>query len=182
MGRSNVNALAAKLNKMKNIPHIGPCIGKVVKADPLTVSIADGVVQLVEGEELFVCESLKKRTCDAAISGGKLKGDISISNYSETVEGDVSIGSVSGSLNGSITISSSSTVSGSASYSVTGTSLLGSLSGTLEGGASGKVEISGISQSGATKITIDPKVKAGDEILVIPMEGEQAWIAVDRIV
>lgn len=153
MGRSNVNALAAKLNKMKNIPHIGPCIGKVVKADPLTVSIADGVVQLVEGEELFVCESLKKRTCDAAISGGKLKGDISISNYSETVEGDVSIGSVSGSL-----------------------------SGTLEGGASGKVEISGISQSGATKITIDPKVKAGDEILVIPMEGEQAWIAVDRIV
>lgn len=153
MGRSNVNALAAKLNKMKNIPHIGPCIGKVVKADPLTVSIADGVVQLVEGEELFVCESLKKRTCDAAISGGKLKGDISISNYSETVEGDVSIGSVSGSL-----------------------------SGTLEGGASGKVEISGISQSGATKITIDPKVKAGDEILVIPMEGEQAWIAVGRIV
>lgn len=153
MGRSNVNALAAKLNKMKNIPHIGPCIGKVVKADPLTVSIADGVVQLVEGEELFVCESLKKRTCDAAISGGKLKGDISISNYSETVEGDVSIGSVSGSL-----------------------------SGTLEGDASGKVEISGISQSGATKITIDPKVKAGDEILVIPMEGEQAWIAVDRIV
>lgn len=153
MGRSNVNALAAKLNKMKNIPHIGPCIGKVVKADPLTVSIADGVVQLVEGEELFVCESLKKRTCDAAISGGKLKGDISISNYSETVEGDVSIGSMSGSL-----------------------------SGTLEGGASGKVEISGISQSGATKITIDPKVKAGDEILVIPMEGEQAWIAVDRIV
>lgn len=153
MGRSNVNALAAKLNKMKNIPHIGPCIGKVVKADPLTVSIADGVVQLVEGEELFVCESLKKRTCDAAISGGKLKGDISISNYSETVEGDVSIGSVSGSL-----------------------------SGTLEGDASGKVEISGISQSGATKITIDPKAKAGDEILVIPMEGEQAWIAVDRIV
>lgn len=151
MGRSNVNALAAKLNKMKNIPHIGPCIGKVVKADPLTVSIADGVVQLVEGEELFVCESLKKRTCDAAISGGKLKGDISISNYSETVEGDVSIGSVSGSL-----------------------------SGTLEGGASGKVEISGISQSGATKITIDPKVKAGDEVLVIPMEGEQAWIAVEQ--
>lgn len=109
MQNSNLTALAAELNKMKNPKLIGTSIGEVTKADPLTISIAEGLITLTEGEDLSVCEKLKKTEYEVKY--------------------------------------------------------------TWE---SGDLPSSG-------KITIDPKVKKGDMVLVIPAADEQSWVAVDRI-
>ena len=61
MQNSNTNELAKQLKAMRNPKLIGPSIGKVTKAKPLTVSIADGLILLTEGEDLSVCEKLKKK-------------------------------------------------------------------------------------------------------------------------
>lgn len=60
MQNSNLNALAQKLNEMKNPKLIGISVGKVTKKDPLTISIADGHVLLTKGEDLEVCEGITK--------------------------------------------------------------------------------------------------------------------------
>ncbi len=133
MQGSNKNRLAGLLNSMKNPELIGPSIGKVTKAKPLTLSIADGKIILTEGEELEVCEKLKKMKYSAEWTW------------------------TGGSLTASITGTTSD------DKSVTG-SVTGQTSGTEKG-----------------NITIDPKIKAGDMILVIPGADEQSWIAVDRI-
>ena len=133
MQNSNMNALAKKLNSMQNPIIIGPSIGKVTKKSPLTISIAGGKITLTEGEELEVCERLKKVRYDAKFTweGGSLTANI---------EGETED-----------------------HKSVTG-SVTGATKGTEEG-----------------KITIDPKIKVGDKLLLIPAADEQTWVAVDRI-
>ena len=133
MQQSNVNALAQILKGHENPKLIGVSIGKVTKTSPLTVSIADGLITLAEGEELTVCEKLKKTKYDAKFTwtGGSLTASIEGETEShETVTGAVT----------------------------------GSTKGTEEG-----------------SITIDPKIKKGDKILVVPTADEQSWIAIDRI-
>lgn len=62
----------------------------------------------------------------------------------------------------------------------------GSLTAAITGETNQGDTVTG-SVSGATsgteegKITIDPKVKVGDKLLLVPMVDEQTWIAVDRI-
>lgn len=157
MAKSKVNELASKLNSMKNPLFIGVSIAEVVKLKPFSVSLAGGNIILTEGEELFVCESLKKRTHKASIKGGNIKGELSISNYSEDVSGQVT-------------------------YATSDGTLSGTLAGSLNGSAEGKATITDIEQSttGGT-ITIDPEIKKGELVLVIPTADEQTWIAVDRI-
>ena len=133
MQNSNTNELAKQLKAMRNPKLIGTSIGKVTKANPLTVSIADGLVVLTEGEDLSVCEKLKKKKYTAKFTweNGSLTANIS----GETASHEAVTGSVTGQTKG-----------------------------TEEG-----------------EITIDPEIKKGDMILVVPSADEQSWIAVDRI-
>ena len=61
MANSNIYELANKLNAMKNPSLIGISIGEVINTDPFSVAIAGGQIILVEGEELYVAERLKKK-------------------------------------------------------------------------------------------------------------------------
>lgn len=54
----------------------------------------------------------------------------------------------------------------------------GTLSGTLNGES---VSITNVSLNNTAEITIKPDIQIGDELVVIPMENEQSWIAIDRI-
>lgn len=54
-------------------------------------------------------------------------------------------------------------------------------SATIADVGSGALAVTGSSGKSVGKITIDPKVKKGDNILVVPTDSEQTWIAVDRI-
>ena len=108
MGSSKLNELAVKLNSMKNPSRIGVSIGKVVKTKPLSISIADGAAILVEGEELYVCDSLKEQTYDSSEwewSGGTLEASVtgSTSPEGESVTGSVT-GATSGKEKGSIKV------------------------------------------------------------------------------
>ena len=134
MQNSNTTALAEMLKGMKNPKLIGISIGEVIKTSPLTVSIASGLIVLTEGEDLNVCEKLKKKKYDAKFTweGGSLTANIT----GETADSHEAV-------TGSVT---------------------GETKGTEEG-----------------KITIDPKIKKGDKVLVVPTVDEQSWIAVDRI-
>lgn len=112
MPNSKINELARRLEKMKNPAEIGISIGEVIKKDPLTISIAGGLVKLVEGEELEVCENLKERVFE------NVRWEWEEDGETKTREGT---------------------------------------------------------------ITIDPDIKKGDLIVVLPEHGEQSWIAAGRI-
>lgn len=122
MRNSNMHELANKLNQMKNPIHIGPSIAKVVKLEPFTVSIADGLILLTEGEELIVSDQLKNKKYKC-----KIKAD------------DVTISGMQG---------------------------------------EDSITITDISINQDAEITIKPEIKVNDLILVVPLEGEQYWVAV----
>lgn len=54
----------------------------------------------------------------------------------------------------------------------------GSITGTLNGDS---VTISDVAMNQDAEITIKPDIKKGDYIFVVPMNGEQMWVAVDRV-
>lgn len=54
----------------------------------------------------------------------------------------------------------------------------GSITGTLNGDS---VTISDVAMNQDAEITIKPNIKKGDYIFVVPMNGEQMWVAVDRV-
>lgn len=54
----------------------------------------------------------------------------------------------------------------------------GSITGTLNGDS---VTISDVAMNQDAEITIKPEIKKGDYIFVVPMNGEQMWVAVDRV-
>lgn len=62
--QSNLNALASKLNEMKNPQRIGVCVGEVTQVEDgkITVSIAGGSVRLSQGEELTLTETVKNKS------------------------------------------------------------------------------------------------------------------------
>lgn len=65
MQKSNVTELAKLLKGMENPKTLGISIGKVTKIppdDPLTITIADGLIALTDGEELTQTETVKNAT------------------------------------------------------------------------------------------------------------------------
>lgn len=85
MPGSKLNELAGRLREMKNPSEIGISIGEAVKKDPLTVSIAGGLIKLVEGEELEVCENLKERVFE------KAKWEWEEDGEKKTIEGTITL-------------------------------------------------------------------------------------------
>ena len=54
----------------------------------------------------------------------------------------------------------------------------GSFSGKMNGSS---VTISEVTMNQNAEITIKPDLKKGEYVFVVPMDGEQMWIAVDRV-
>ena len=98
--------LAKEIHKRDNKTGIGPCVGTVTNANPVTVAICDGAVLLEKGDNARVCQDLVERTYKARIND---------SNPPD-------------------------------------------------------------------KLELKDVLKAGDEVLCIPCEGEQTWIIVDKVV
>ena len=54
----------------------------------------------------------------------------------------------------------------------------GSITGKMNGNS---VTISEVTMNQNAEITIKPDLKKGDFVFVVPMDGEQLWVAVDRL-
>lgn len=125
MQNSNLNQLAKNLNDMKNPSYVGASVGKVIKLNPTTISIAGGLISLVEGEELYISDRLKDK------------------KYSANVK--ISGATITGTMNGS------------------------------------SITITNATMNDSAEITIKPELQLNDLVFVVPLQGEQTWVAVDRV-